>query len=144
MEYMSTDSDHKDEFDLMLTDLNMSEVIDIMENLYPDRELTVYEDSLIALCQETNKNEDRADSLLFNGREVSLLSSVKYGTVEDLLAFANQVSNTAKQLYRHRRQESGVILNMVCYVLEPKATVPNMVPRHSLPSKLISIANRSI
>uniref|UniRef100_A0A670J4M2 Mitogen-activated protein kinase kinase kinase 8 n=2 Tax=Podarcis muralis TaxID=64176 RepID=A0A670J4M2_PODMU len=113
MEYMSTDSDHKQEIDLLLTDLNMSEVIDIMENLYPNGDLAVYEDSLLALCPETNKNEERAESLLFSGREVSALSSVKYGTVEDLLAFANQVSNTAKQFCRPRRQESGIILNMI-------------------------------
>ncbi|XP_060136841.1 mitogen-activated protein kinase kinase kinase 8 isoform X3 [Zootoca vivipara] len=113
MEYMSTDSDHKQEIDLLLTDLNMSEVIDIMEDLYPNGDLAVYDDSLLALCPETNKNEERAESLLFSGREVSALSSVKYGTVEDLLAFANQVSNTAKQFCRPRRQESGIILNMI-------------------------------
>ncbi|XP_048367186.1 mitogen-activated protein kinase kinase kinase 8 [Sphaerodactylus townsendi] len=113
MEYMSTDSDNKEEIDLLLRDLNMSEVIDIMENLYPNGGLAGYEDSLISLCPENNKNEDRTDSLLFTGREVSLLSSVKYGTVDDLLAFANQVSNATKQFGRLRRQESGIILNMI-------------------------------
>ncbi|XP_060638460.2 mitogen-activated protein kinase kinase kinase 8 isoform X3 [Anolis sagrei] len=113
MEYMSTDSDNKEEIDLLLTDLNMSEVINIMEKLYPNGDLGVYDDSLLTLCPEKNKNEERAESLLFSRREVSLLSSVKYGTVEDLLAFANQVSNTAKQICHHRRQESGIILNMI-------------------------------
>lgn len=127
MEYMSTDSDNKEELDLLLRDLNMSEVIDIMENLYPNGDLAVYEDSLISLCPESNKNEDRADSLLFSGREVSLLSSVKYGTVDDLLAFANQVSNAAKQFGRLRRQESGIILNMVRYFLETPAAVQTVL-----------------
>ncbi|XP_034257874.1 mitogen-activated protein kinase kinase kinase 8 isoform X1 [Pantherophis guttatus] len=113
MEYMSTGSENKEEFDLLLTDLNMSEVIDIMENLYPEGDLTIYKDSLIALHPEKNKNEERTESLLFSRREVSLLSCVKYGSVEDLLAFANQVSNTAKQLCQQRRQESGIILNMI-------------------------------
>ncbi|KAJ6650343.1 hypothetical protein lerEdw1_013373 [Lerista edwardsae] len=113
MEYMSTDSDNKEEIDLLLADFNISEVIDMMENLYPTGDLPVYERSLITLCQEPNKNEERAESLLFSRREVSLLSSVKYGTVEDLLAFANQVSNTAKQFCRPRKQESGIILNMI-------------------------------
>nr|XP_020656573.1 mitogen-activated protein kinase kinase kinase 8 isoform X2 [Pogona vitticeps]XP_020656581.1 mitogen-activated protein kinase kinase kinase 8 isoform X2 [Pogona vitticeps] len=112
MEYMSMDSDNKD-IDLLLTDLNMSEVIDIMENLYPSRDLAGYKDSVLTLCPEMNKNEEHTESLLFSRREVSLLSSVKYGTVEDLLAFANQVSNMAKQICRHRRQESGIILNMI-------------------------------
>ncbi|XP_066484126.1 mitogen-activated protein kinase kinase kinase 8 isoform X2 [Tiliqua scincoides] len=115
MEFMSTDSDNKEEMDLLLADFNISEVIDMMENLYPNGDLPVYERSLITLCQEPNKNEERAESLLFSRREVSLLSSVKYGTVEDLLAFANQVSNTAKQFCRPRKQESGIILNMLTY-----------------------------
>lgn len=114
MEYMSTGSDSKEEIDLLLTNLNMSEVIDIMENLYPGGDLAVYEDSLITMCEEANQNEERAESLLFCEREVSLMSSVKYGTVEDLLAFANQVSNTSKQFKGCRQQESGILLNMVC------------------------------
>lgn len=116
MEYMSTDSDNKEEIDLLLAHLNMSEVIDIMENLYPNGELAVYDDSLITMCQETNENEECAESLLFCKREVSLLSNVRYGTVEDLLAFSNQVSNTAKQFKGHRRQESGILLHTVCFI----------------------------
>nr|XP_048693729.1 mitogen-activated protein kinase kinase kinase 8 isoform X2 [Caretta caretta] len=113
MEYMSTDSDNKEEIDLLLTHLNVSDVIDIMENFYPNGELAVYEDSLITMCQETNQNGGCTESLLFRGREVSLLSCVRYGTEEDLLAFANQVSNTAKQINGQRRQESGILLNMI-------------------------------
>ncbi|XP_064019027.1 mitogen-activated protein kinase kinase kinase 8 [Pogoniulus pusillus] len=113
MEYMSTGSDSKEEIDLLLTNLNMSEVIDIMEDLYPGGDLAVYEDSLITMCEEANQNEERAESLLFCEREVSLMSSVKYGTVEDLLAFANQVSNTAKQFKGCRQQESGILLNVI-------------------------------
>ncbi|TFK11962.1 protein Wnt-16 [Platysternon megacephalum] len=113
MEYMSTDSDNKEEIDLLLTHLNVSDVIDIMEKFYPNGELAVYEDSLITMCQETNQNGGCTESLLFRGREVSLLSCVRYGTEEDLLAFANQVSNTAKQINGQRRQESGILLNMI-------------------------------
>lgn len=114
MEYMSTGSDSKEEIDFLLADLNMSEVIAIMENHYPGEDIAVYEDSLITMCEEANQNDERAESLLFCEREVSLMSSVKYGTVEDLLAFANQVSNTAKQFKGCTQQESGILLNMVC------------------------------
>lgn len=113
MEYMSTGSDSKEEIDFLLADLNMSEVIAIMENHYPGEDIAVYEDSLITMCEEANQNDERAESLLFCEREVSLMSSVKYGTVEDLLAFANQVSNTAKQFKGCTQQESGILLNMV-------------------------------
>lgn len=113
MEYMSTGSDSKEEIDFLLADLNMSEVIAIMENHYPGEDIAVYEDSLITMCEEANQNDEGAESLLFCEREVSLMSSVKYGTVEDLLAFANQVSNTAKQFKGCTQQESGILLNMV-------------------------------
>ncbi|XP_051658366.1 mitogen-activated protein kinase kinase kinase 8 isoform X1 [Manacus candei] len=110
MEYMSTGSDSKEEIDFLLTDLNMSKVIDIMENL---EDIAVYEDSLLTMCEEANQNDERSESLLFCEREVSFMSSVKYGTVEDLLAFANQVSNTAKQFKGCRQQESGILLNVI-------------------------------
>ncbi|XP_014639059.1 PREDICTED: mitogen-activated protein kinase kinase kinase 8 isoform X2 [Ceratotherium simum simum] len=113
MEYMSTGSDNKEELDLLIKHLNVSDVIDIMENLYASQEPEVYEPSLMTVCQDNNQNEDRADSLLLSGQEVPWLSSVRYGTVEDLLAFANHISNTAKRFYGRRPQESGILLNMV-------------------------------
>ncbi|KAI5282287.1 Mitogen-Activated Protein Kinase Kinase Kinase 8 [Manis pentadactyla] len=114
MEYMSTDSDNKEEIDLLIKHLNMSDVIDIMENLYASEEPAVYEPSLMTMCQDNNNhNEEHSESLLLSGQEMSWLSSVKYGTVEDLLAFANHISNTTKRFYGHRPQESGILLNMV-------------------------------
>lgn len=37
MEYMSTGSDNKEEIDLLIKHLNVSDVIDIMENLYTNK-----------------------------------------------------------------------------------------------------------
>ncbi|XP_020920397.1 mitogen-activated protein kinase kinase kinase 8 isoform X2 [Sus scrofa] len=113
MEYMSTGSDNKEEIDLLMKHLNVSDVIDIMENLYSSEEPAVYKPSLMTMCQDSNDNEERAESLLLSGQEGPWLSSVRYGTVEDLLAFANHISNAAKRLYGHRPQESGILLNMV-------------------------------
>lgn len=118
MEFMSTGSDNKEELDLLMKHLNVSDVIDIMENLYASEEPAVYEPSLLTMCQDSNHNEEeRSESLLLSGQEGPWLSSVRYGTVEDLLAFANHISNTAKRLYRRRPQESGILLNMVCFFL---------------------------
>lgn len=115
MEFMSTGSDEKEEIDLLIKHLNVSEVIDIMENLYTSEEHAVYEPSLMTMCPDSNQNKDRPESLLRSGQEVPWLSSVRYGTVEDLLAFANHISNTAKHFYGCRPQESGILLNMVCF-----------------------------
>lgn len=117
MEYMSTGNDNKEEIDLLIKHLNMSDVIDIMENLYASEEPAVYEPNLRTMCQDSNQNEERSESLLLSGQEVPWLSSVRYGTVEDLLAFANHISNATKHFYGHRRQESGILLNMVCFFL---------------------------
>uniref|UniRef100_A0A7N9CSK1 Mitogen-activated protein kinase kinase kinase 8 n=2 Tax=Macaca fascicularis TaxID=9541 RepID=A0A7N9CSK1_MACFA len=113
MEYMSTGSDNKEEIDLLIKHLNVSDVIDIMENLYASEEPAVYEPSLMTMCQDSNQNDERSKSLLLSGQEAPWLSSVRYGTVEDLLAFANHISNTAKHFYGQRPQESGILLNMV-------------------------------
>ncbi|XP_019509950.1 PREDICTED: mitogen-activated protein kinase kinase kinase 8 isoform X1 [Hipposideros armiger] len=113
MEYMSTGSDNKEEIDLLIQHLNVSDVIDIMENLYASEEPAVYEPSLMTMCQDSNQNKERSESLLLSGQEVPWLSSVRYGTVEDLLAFANHISNATKHFYGHRRQESGILLNMI-------------------------------
>uniref|UniRef100_A0A9L0T9M3 Mitogen-activated protein kinase kinase kinase 8 n=1 Tax=Equus caballus TaxID=9796 RepID=A0A9L0T9M3_HORSE len=118
MEYMSTGSDNKEELDSLIQHLNVSDIIDIMENLYPSEEPPVYEPSLMTMCQDSNQNEERSESLLLGGQEVPSLSSVRRGTVEELLAFANHISNTAKRFYGHRPQESGILLNMVCFFLD--------------------------
>lgn len=118
MEYMSTGSDNKEELDSLIQHLNVSDIIDIMENLYPSEEPPVYEPSLMTMCQDSNQNEERSESLLLSGQEVPSLSSVRRGTVEELLAFANHISNTAKRFYGHRPQESGILLNMVCFFLD--------------------------
>lgn len=112
MEYMSTGSDNKEEIDLLIKHLNVSDVIDIMENLYASEEPAVYKPSLMTMCQDSNQNEENSESLLLSGQDVA---SVRYGTVEDLLAFANHISNTSKRFYGQRRQESGILLNMVCF-----------------------------
>lgn len=113
MEYMSTGSDEKEEIDLLINHLNVSEVLDIMENLYASEEPAVYEPSLMTMCPDSNQNKEHSESLLRSGQEVPWLSSVRYGTVEDLLAFANHISNTTKHFYGCRPQESGILLNMV-------------------------------
>lgn len=115
MEYMSTGSDEKEEIDLLINHLNVSEVLDIMENLYASEEPAVYEPSLMTMCPDSNQNKEHSESLLRSGQEVPWLSSVRYGTVEDLLAFANHISNTTKHFYGCRPQESGILLNMVCF-----------------------------
>uniref|UniRef100_A0A8C6W8J5 Mitogen-activated protein kinase kinase kinase 8 n=1 Tax=Nannospalax galili TaxID=1026970 RepID=A0A8C6W8J5_NANGA len=112
MEYMSTGSDEKEDIDLLIKHLNMSDVIDIMENFYASEEPAVYKPSLMTMCPDSIQNKERSESLHRSGQEVPWLSSVRYGTVEDLLAFANHISNTAKHIYGHQPQESGILLNM--------------------------------
>ncbi|XP_069067393.1 mitogen-activated protein kinase kinase kinase 8 [Pleurodeles waltl] len=108
MEPMSMDSDTVD-LQLLLANLNTSEVIDIMDELYCGGQPDVEDGTMSTFC-ENNENEDRSDSLLLSGQIDTFLSKVSRGTVKDLLDFANQVSNTTKQMRRAQEQESGIIL----------------------------------
>ncbi|KAG8573588.1 hypothetical protein GDO81_012461 [Engystomops pustulosus] len=111
MDFMSTTSDQKEEAELLLTYLNVTDLVTIMENLYRDGEVCAGEKNTITHDQEAQNNEERTDSLFLSGQETSLLSSVKYGTTKELLNFANQVSDATKHLHKCFQQECGIILN---------------------------------
>ncbi|XP_030055130.1 mitogen-activated protein kinase kinase kinase 8 isoform X2 [Microcaecilia unicolor] len=108
MEYMSTTSDNKDEIELMLAHFNMADMVEIMEKLYVDGKPVTDDVSMIS--------EECSESLLLGDQETLLLSAVRYGTCQDLLNFANQVSNTGKSLHKYLQQESGIILSKVIAV----------------------------
>ncbi|KAM4705563.1 mitogen-activated protein kinase kinase kinase 8 [Rhinophrynus dorsalis] len=113
MEFMSTNSDQKEEAELLLSYLNVSDVVNIMENLYRDGGACAGRSSPAAVCQEEYDYEERSDSLILSGQDLSLLSSVKYGTTKELLSFTNQVSDAAKHLHTCLQQECGIILNQM-------------------------------
>nr|XP_033787339.1 mitogen-activated protein kinase kinase kinase 8 [Geotrypetes seraphini]XP_033787340.1 mitogen-activated protein kinase kinase kinase 8 [Geotrypetes seraphini] len=116
MEYMSTTSDNKDGIELMLAHFNMADMVEIMEKLYIDGEPVTDDVSMITMYQDLKDTEDCAESLLLGGQETSLMSAVRYGTCQDLLSFANQVSNAAKHLHKYPQQEFGIILNRMIAV----------------------------
>ncbi|XP_075068118.1 mitogen-activated protein kinase kinase kinase 8 [Mixophyes fleayi] len=111
MDFMNTNSDQKEDAELLLTYLNVSDVVTIMENFYRDGEVSAGEKNMVTLCEETYDYEERSDSLFLSGQETSLLSSVKYGTTKELLSFANQLSDATKHLHKCLQQECGIILN---------------------------------
>lgn len=113
MDFMSTASDQKEEAELLLTYLNVTDLVTIMENLYRDGEVCAGGKNTVTQAQEAYNNEERTDSLFLSGQETSLLSSVKYGTTKELLSFANQVSDATKHLHQCLQQECGIILNKV-------------------------------
>lgn len=112
MEFMNTNSNQKDDMELLLPYLNVSDVVTLMENLYRDGEGCSAGKSAVTVCQETYF-EERTDSLFLSGQETSYLSSVKYGTTKELLSFANQLSDATKHLHQCLQQECGIILNKV-------------------------------
>ncbi|XP_053569870.1 mitogen-activated protein kinase kinase kinase 8 [Bombina bombina] len=111
MEFMSTNSDHKEETELLYAFLNMSDIVNNMENLYLDGEDSDEDKRTVATCHEPYEYENRSDSLILSGQEMSLLSSVRYGTTRELLNFANQVSDVKNNLYNCLQSECGIILN---------------------------------
>ncbi|XP_072268771.1 mitogen-activated protein kinase kinase kinase 8 [Pyxicephalus adspersus] len=117
MDFMSTNSDQKEEMELLLPYLNVSDVVTLMENLSRDGEVCAASKSTNKACQETYY-EERTDSLFLSGQETSLLSSVKYGTTKELLQFANQLADAKKHLHQCLQQECGIILNQMLTIRE--------------------------
>ncbi|XP_041102942.1 mitogen-activated protein kinase kinase kinase 8-like [Polyodon spathula] len=102
--------------ELLLAHMNLEDFIDVMGNLYPPEDTAIFEESLVSMTQEEMDDiEETASSLLLdNGDDdkPSLLRvCMKYGTVNDLLSFANWVSNTPQTALQHLKQEMGVVLN---------------------------------
>uniref|UniRef100_UPI00398E62D3 mitogen-activated protein kinase kinase kinase 8 isoform X2 n=2 Tax=Pristiophorus japonicus TaxID=55135 RepID=UPI00398E62D3 len=111
MEYMLTESLDNARLELLLE--QVSDVMEVLEALYPSEDTALYRDNLPSLAQDSDENEEgvRVDGAR-DGHRLPFLSSVRYGTVEDLLNFANQVSNTSRGHLKHfRNREAGVILN---------------------------------
>ncbi|KAG8443317.1 hypothetical protein GDO86_011927 [Hymenochirus boettgeri] len=111
MEYMSTNSDQREETELLLACLNVSDVVSIMENLYREGEACAGGETSRTASPQPYECEERTDSLFLGGQEPSLLLSVRYGSARELLSFANQVSDATKHLHTCVKQECGIIMN---------------------------------
>ncbi|RXM28045.1 Mitogen-activated protein kinase kinase kinase 8 [Acipenser ruthenus] len=102
--------------ELLLAHMNLEDFIDVMGHLYPPEDTAVIEESLVSMAQEEmDEIEETASSLLLDDSDddkPSLLGvCMKYGTVNDLLSFANWVSNTPQTTLQHQKHEMGVVLN---------------------------------
>ncbi|MGH0152471.1 UNVERIFIED_CONTAM: hypothetical protein FKN15_047205 [Acipenser sinensis] len=102
--------------ELLLAHMNLEDFIDVMGHLYPPEDTAVIEESLVSMAQEEmDEIEETASSLLLDDSDddkPSLLGvCMKYGTVNDLLSFANWVSNTPQTTLQQQKHEMGVVLN---------------------------------
>ncbi|MGH0159717.1 UNVERIFIED_CONTAM: hypothetical protein FKN15_056527 [Acipenser sinensis] len=102
--------------ELLLAHMNLEDFIDVMGHLYPPEDTAVIEESLVSMAQEEmDEIEETASSLLLDDSDddkPSLLGvGMKYGTVNDLLSFANWVSNTPQTTLQQQKHEMGVVLN---------------------------------
>ncbi|XP_042188493.1 mitogen-activated protein kinase kinase kinase 8 [Callorhinchus milii] len=96
---------------------HMDHMIDVMDSLYPLEETGLYHQSRLSLGdhhqqqQQQQEEEEEEEEEGGDGNE-SLFLSVRYGTVKDLLSFANQVSNTSRSHHQHlKKRDAGIILN---------------------------------
>ncbi|MBN3311714.1 M3K8 kinase, partial [Atractosteus spatula] len=95
---------------LLLAHMNLEDFISVMGTFYPDEGAELFEESLTH--EEMDENEEIVDSLVPEANKDNLLlERVRYGTVADLLTFANRVSNTPPAVFKHQSQEAGVLLN---------------------------------
>ncbi|KAG7487472.1 hypothetical protein MATL_G00023800 [Megalops atlanticus] len=104
MEY----NNDNDGLELLLAHMNIEDIINAVENLYPCAESGASSEE--GLSQEDmDENEEAADSLTLEG--TSALGGVRYGTVSDLLSFVNLMSDAQAASLKHLTEELGVLLN---------------------------------
>uniref|UniRef100_A0A8C4RXV5 Uncharacterized protein n=1 Tax=Erpetoichthys calabaricus TaxID=27687 RepID=A0A8C4RXV5_ERPCA len=98
--------------ELLLAHMKLEDFIEAMGSLYPSEDSAALEGSSLYMSQgEMDENEEiSSPAMLENNRSSMLRDSVRYGTVDDLLAFANQLSNSPGS---KPTQETGVLLNKV-------------------------------
>ncbi|KAG2458228.1 mitogen-activated protein kinase kinase kinase 8 [Polypterus senegalus] len=96
--------------ELLLAHMKLEDFIEAMGSLYPSEDSAALEGSSLYMSQgEMDENEEiNSSAMLENNRSSMLRDSVRYGTVDDLLAFANQLSNSPGS---KPTQETGVLLN---------------------------------
>ncbi|XP_051871547.1 mitogen-activated protein kinase kinase kinase 8 isoform X2 [Pristis pectinata] len=111
MDSMLSESIENASLELLLE--RMDDMMDALEVLYPLEEGTaLYQQNLLGLTQGSDELERGVrEQGGGNSLQPNLLATVRYGTVEDLLNFANQVSSTSHSLKRERNYEAGVMLN---------------------------------
>lgn len=103
--------DPNDAIELLLAHMNLEDVIDVVESFYhteeeEEEEAALSFDGSLSL-EEMDENEETVDS----GPGDQGSSGVRYGTVADLLAFVNLISDQQLAGRQHQSEEIGVLLN---------------------------------
>lgn len=105
------------DLELLLAHMNIGDIIEAVERLRSDRESEVESgESLVEALSGDNMDESELSDGTSSPDLVSRVQDgkVRYGSVADLLAFVNMVSNTpASTLSKLKEEELGVLLNKV-------------------------------
>ncbi|XP_072523190.1 mitogen-activated protein kinase kinase kinase 8 [Salminus brasiliensis] len=103
--------------ELLLAHMNIGDILQAVEHLYSEREEeesgVLFEECLSQ--DEMDENEESSGSLVSH---VQNRGKVQYGTVSDLLAFVNMVSNTQVSSLKELGEEFGVLLNKADMVIK--------------------------
>uniref|UniRef100_A0A3B1JSM6 Mitogen-activated protein kinase kinase kinase 8 n=1 Tax=Astyanax mexicanus TaxID=7994 RepID=A0A3B1JSM6_ASTMX len=105
------------EIELLLAHMNIGDILQAVEHLYSNREEeesgVLFEECLSQ--DEMDENEESSGSLVSH---VQNGGKVRYGTVSDLLAFVNMISNTQVATLKELGEEFGVLLNKADMVIK--------------------------
>ncbi|XP_043922613.1 mitogen-activated protein kinase kinase kinase 8 [Protopterus annectens] len=110
MDYVNTNTIENLRIELLLNVDNIN-MINMMEQLYPLEMTSLYKQNLMSAAEDVNELEERLESMVLSNP--ATVSTVTYGTTDDILSFVNSVSDSFKALYPHGSQESGVLVNKV-------------------------------
>lgn len=105
------------EIELLLAHMNIGDILQAVEHLYSNREEeesgVLFEECLSQ--DEMDENEESSGSLVSH---VQNGGKVRYGTVSDVLAFVNMISNTQVSTLKELGEEFGVLLNKADMVIK--------------------------
>lgn len=102
--------------ELLLTHMNIEDIIDAVENLYHTEEeeeeaAVSFEESLSQEAMDENEETVDSGDIVVSGTQEN--GRVRYGTVSDLLTFVNLISDMQPTSLQQVPKEMGVLLNKV-------------------------------
>lgn len=104
--------------ELLLSHMNIEDVMDAMDTLYQSKKKKADEEEVGIIFEEglfqehVEENEENGDSVLSEPQKQGhIAGEVRYGTVSDLLSFVNRISDMKPAASQQFPEEMGVLLN---------------------------------
>lgn len=108
--------------ELLLTHMNLEDIINAAETLYrleeeEEEEILSLEDEEGLSQEEMDENEEAGEVEVLGSEQKDYANGVRYGTVTEVLSFVNLLSSMQTAALPNLPEEMGVLLNKVRILL---------------------------